>query len=232
MNTNKKNLSQKTQTLLGVIISVIAIPIIILNVSLILKTITNSGTVPDFAGYFPLVTLTDSMSPEIYGGDLMILKKIDGTNAEVDDVISFYDPDSKRRAITTHRIIEKHWMEDGIYYKTKGDANSVADETMVKADDVFGVVINNIPKMGHVVLFVQSTSGIVLLIIFPLCAFVLYDAGRKYLEISSIKKENEDLKKKVIELEDALANAQKESLNIYTEPRIGENINQNYDGGD
>ena len=99
---NTKNNSQKTESaksgkilsIIGIIICVILIPILFVNITLIVKSMTNQDEVPKSGGYCPLIVLTGSMEPEIMDGDLIIVKQIDGEDVAVGDVIAFFDPET------------------------------------------------------------------------------------------------------------------------------------------
>lgn len=196
MEKEKGTLKHKLANIIGLIMCIVAIPILIVNIMLITKSIIESNKAPDFAGYLPLVTLTDSMNPEIKGGDLMIMKVIEGDEAEIGDIIAFYDPDSKKRSITTHRVIGIKYDDDGNkMYETKGDANNAADRTPVPAENVFALYLSKVDRLGNVVIFVQTPVGVTLLVILPALLFVMYDSGKKYLYAKKVEKENEVLKK-------------------------------------
>lgn len=67
--TGKGNIRQKIFNIAGIVLCVILIPILILNLTLIIKSYTNKDKVPSIGGYMPLIVLTDSMYPEIKSGD-------------------------------------------------------------------------------------------------------------------------------------------------------------------
>ena len=68
----KNDIWHNSLTIVGIIMCVILIPILIVNCTLIVKSFINKEDVPDFGGYLPLIVLTDSMYPEIKGGDLIV----------------------------------------------------------------------------------------------------------------------------------------------------------------
>ena len=56
--------SNKVLTIIGIVICVILVPILIVNVTMIVKGLVNGDKVPTFAGFAPLIVLSDSMNPE------------------------------------------------------------------------------------------------------------------------------------------------------------------------
>ena len=67
-------MKQKLLTILGTVLCVILLPILIINLTLIVKSYTNTEEVPSIGGHFPMIVLTDSMYPVIHSGDLIICR--------------------------------------------------------------------------------------------------------------------------------------------------------------
>ena len=59
----KSSASNKVLTIVGIILCVIFIPILIINVTMIIKGFVKKDEVPTIGGYAPLIVLTDSMNP-------------------------------------------------------------------------------------------------------------------------------------------------------------------------
>jgi signal peptidase len=58
---------------------------------------------------------------------------------------------------------------EGTGYRTKGDANNTEDSETVSYDDVVGILKTSIPNIGNAVLFMQTSKGMLLCIVLPLC---------------------------------------------------------------
>ena len=166
---------------IGVILIVVLVPVLALNLTLIIKSYTNKDEVPSFGGYLPMIVLTDSMSPTIYSGDLVIDHTVDPATLKVDDIISYYDPESQSGdSIVTHRITEITKTDDGkVAFMTKGDFNNAADKTPVPADKVVGLYQFRIPNGGNVAMFMQTTTGLIVCVVVPLILLVAYDVIRR-----------------------------------------------------
>ncbi len=169
----------KIMTIIGIIICVILVPILIINITLIIKSHTNKDDVPKIGGYCPLIVLTGSMEPEIKDGDLIIVKQIDGEDVKVGDVISFFDPESTSNSVLTHRVTEIVDENGSLSFRTKGDANNTEDKMPVPADELVGIYKSRIPGAGNVAMFMQSTAGLVICVILPLILLVGYDVIRR-----------------------------------------------------
>ena len=170
----------KVMTAIGIVLCVILAPLLIANLTMIIKSYTNSDDVPSFGGYCPFIIMTDSMQGTINAGDLIFDKVVtDPEEIKRDDIISFFDPASRTQSIVTHRVIEITKDKDGLAFITKGDANNTHDDDPVPAKNVVGVYCFRLPGMGNVVMFMQSTTGLVVCVALPILLLIAYDAIRR-----------------------------------------------------
>ena len=191
METKKQKLvsktSSKVMTIVGIVLCVILLPILIVNLTLIIKGFT-SDDVPSIGNNIPLIVLTESMEPTIDGGDLIIIKKAKPEDIKQGDVISFYDPVSKSSAIVTHRVIEV--LEDPetgkILWRTQGDSKeNTADPVPVSEDLLVGRWSKKgdtgvrIPYLGSIAMFMQTTTGLILCVFLPILLVIGYDMLRR-----------------------------------------------------
>lgn len=112
---------------------------------------------------YPSVIATGSMEPMIKPGDVILVKKIvdmEGINAlKVGDIIQF----RRNGVLISHRIIDTiNDKKEGIRFKTKGDNNTGPDTDLVRPEDVKGIVIKSIPKIGWPTLLMKSKEDILL----------------------------------------------------------------------
>lgn len=110
------------------------------------------------------VVLSGSMEPTLSPGDVVIVGA--PTAIAVGDVITFR---AGSEVPTTHRVVGV----DGTVYTTQGDANEDADERPVTRADVIGEVVLVIPVIGHLILWVNTPTGYVTLVVAPLVLFAL-----------------------------------------------------------
>ena len=130
---------------------------------------------PVFNAY---VVLSGSMLPEIKVKDIVVTKKVPAESLEVEDIITFIAPNSRYGGrSSTHRIKEKYYDESlGTYsYRTKGDANNVADASLVPNDNVLGKVILKIPKLGYLQDILSSKGGLIIVVLIPCLTILSYD---------------------------------------------------------
>ena len=178
--------------------------VILIVIGIILLGIFVSGKIAQSKGETPPISLytiiSPSMTPNIKVYDVVVVKTTDTSALQVGDVISFYSNnvyfDGKP---ITHRIVKKYNTEEGISYRTKGDANAVVDNDYVYEQNIVGKVIFKIPALGRVQFFLASQGGWFIAILIPALAVISYDIVKiaKLIaiknKINRIKKQGKDI---------------------------------------
>lgn len=219
--STKNALSKKKIILnvIGIILCIILIPILVINGFLIVKGITNKHEVPSIGGNAPLIVLTGSMDPTIKAGDLIVTKKIDAEDVKVGDVISFFDPDGNGSTIVTHRVVSIEIDENSgeTFFRTKGDNNDIVDMTPVPVENLVGRWEGTrFWGLGRVVLFTQSTVGIIVIIAVIVAGIFVYMIVRK----------------RIHDKETDLLKAELAALKAAQEGEIGDKVPSDKDGTD
>lgn len=178
-NQSKERTKQRILTIIGSILCVLLIPILIINVTLIVKSYVNTDEVPTFGGWCPLIVLTDSMLPEISSGDLIICQEIEAEDVKVRDVISFFDPAGSGTSVVTHRVIEIIEENGQLKFRTRGDNNNTEDTELVPAENLVGIYRSRVAGAGNVAMFLQTTPGLILCVVLPLVLLIGYDVLRR-----------------------------------------------------
>ncbi len=111
-----------------------------------------------------------SMNPALKEGDLITYKETLPSGGEVGDMIIYSIPPQIQKhyscpPVVTHRVIEIRNNAMGLYYRTKGDNNAAQDPWSVRQCDIIGKVNQRIPYLGFPLLFLQSRSGLILILI-------------------------------------------------------------------
>lgn len=174
-----KSTKQKILFIIGTILCIILLPILIINLTLIVKSYTNADEVPSVGGYFPMIVLTDSMDPEIQSGDLIFCHTVEAEAVQVGDIISFYDPMGNGSTVVTHRVMEIKDEGTGRSFITKGDNNNTEDQMPVQAEDVIGLYKSRIAGAGNIAMFMQTTPGLIVCVIVPVILLIGWDVLRR-----------------------------------------------------
>ncbi len=181
MTKEKTSMSHKILSVIGIVLCIILTPILIINITLIIKSNTNKDEVPSISGYLPMIVLTDSMYPEIKSGDLIICHTIDAESVREADVIAFFDPAGNGSSVVTHRVMEIVNKDGKLFFKTKGDNNNIEDKTLVPAENLVGIYQTRIAGAGNIAMFMQTTTGLIVCVVLPIILLVGYDIIRRHL---------------------------------------------------
>ena len=189
----KKNMKEKKKISISFIIFLIVIiPIIAVNLNIIIKSKLYPDKIPDVLGYKSFIVLSGSMETEIYSGDLVFTKIIDKTKLKEGDIIAFRN---EADMVTTHKIIKIEDDNGVLYYTTKGINNNVEDKEKVLDNEVEGIYLFRIPKLGGILLKAQQPFIIVVIVIgILLFGYTLYnieDKKRIKEELQEYQKQNE-----------------------------------------
>ena len=175
------NFTHKAFTVIGTILCIILTPVLIINLTLIAKSYINQDEVPSVGGWLPLIVLTDSMQPEIDGGDLIICHTIEAEEIKTGDVIAFFDPAGNGTSIVTHRVIEIVEENGELSFRTKGDNNNAEDKLLVSENDLVAIYKTRIAGAGNIAMFMQSPTGLIVCVVLPIVMLVGYDLIRRKL---------------------------------------------------
>jgi signal peptidase I len=93
----------------------------------------------------PVAIATKSMMPEIYQGDIVIIKKCNANDVNVGDIIEYQTEDYN----IIHRIIEKKQNNGNFIFTTKGDNNKQPDSDPVNENQLIGKVILRVKYLGY-----------------------------------------------------------------------------------
>ncbi|GAA3531501.1 hypothetical protein GCM10022234_30800 [Aeromicrobium panaciterrae] len=104
----------------------------------------------------PIVVRSDSMSPQINRGDLVIARASSAGDVAVGDVVSVKNRAGVR---VTHRVETVDPFGSSIQFTLKGDANDVPDSQVYNETSVDRVV-STIPKLGYLFAVAVSPIGI------------------------------------------------------------------------
>ena len=210
MAKEKTSATQKVLTIIGTVLCIILIPILLINLTLIAKSYIHADEVPSVGGKFPMIVLTDSMYPVIESGDLIICNTANAEEIAEGDIISFYDPMGNGTSVVTHRVLEIVKEDGEISFRTKGDNNNAEDQVLVPADSLIGIYQTRIPKVGHVAMFMQTTTGLIVCVVLPIVLLVGYDVLRRKKYEKAQKQDTDALLKELEELRRMKAEKEKQ----------------------
>ena len=173
-----------------VIVSIALWGVILLAALFAFTTLATRDTanVSSLAGYTPMVVKTDSMAPTFYSGDLILIRKCDTSKLAEGDIICFHTIIDNEYALNTHRIEKIDENENMRSYTTKGDNNAIADTHIISDGDIVGKYVGRLSKFGHVMDFLSSSMGFLIVIVLPMLLFFIYQVYHLIMVSINLKK--------------------------------------------
>ena len=174
-------------TVTGIILCVVLVPILIINCTLIINGILFPDKVPSIGGYIPLIVKSPSMQDVIPAGSLIICQEADPQDIEVGNIISFFDPEVRKPSVVTHQVVRLERDIDPVTgeaytvsWRTKGTTNDTEDRLSAPTENLVGIYTGIcFAGVGSVLLFMQSTTGLLLCLFIPIAAIIAYEVLRR-----------------------------------------------------
>lgn len=152
-----------------------------------------NGKVANVFGKSILRVASGSMEPTFYAGDYILVEKVPFEQLKKGDIIAFYSTDESIYGMAnTHRIVAVN--DDGSFV-TKGDANSIADDTLVLENKVIGKYVRKMRFFKWVNSFKSANKLILLGVIILALVMSVYEC-RTILKITRL---SDDDKKRIYE---------------------------------
>lgn len=105
--------------------------------------------IPRLWGWEPLIVQSGSMEPTIPTGSVLFTDT--GKREPIADDIITYQLEQgreKEAKLVTHRVVRLEQRSEEIVYITKGDANRQEDFVPVREDQITGIYVFHVPKVG------------------------------------------------------------------------------------
>ena len=152
----------------NVVILLIIVPILIYNITLIIKYIQNPKETPDFLGFKTYEIVSRSMEDTINKNDIIVVKKVDKNEINENDIISF----DNGNEIITHRIVDIENINGQTLYTTKGDNNRFADDEKISFEQIEGKYVFKLSKLGYLMNFLKNRYFLIILFIILIFCFI------------------------------------------------------------
>ena len=230
----KKSAAEITMFWVSIGLCVLMLPLLLMNIVLIFKSIIHPNDLPTIFGYKPLIVLSDSMYPTIKKGDLIFTQVVDVKDLKPGDVITYreYEDDGKTLGtVVTHKIYDITTETDGehagqlkfrtyginnqrqadgkIQYNKNGEMVVINMDDAVYAPQIEGRYTSKINGLGSFIYWMQGTWGLIVCIGIPLVAFIVYEFIKRNEEIKAQRASNASTTNELEELRKKLADLEK-----------------------
>ncbi len=141
---------------------------------LALVSVAGLVAMPKIMGGQGVIVLSGSMEPALPTGGLAFVEPLSANEIEVNDILTHRrNPNSS--TLVTHRVVERIDGPNGLVFRTKGDANEVADRDLIPASTVVGRVVFDVPYVGHLVDSLKDRSTFYLLVGIPDVLLIVHE---------------------------------------------------------
>lgn len=230
----KKSAAEITMFWVSIGLCVLMLPLLLMNIVLIFKSIIHPNDLPTIFGYKPLIVLSDSMYPTIKKGDLIFTQVVDVKDLKPGDVITYreYEDDGKTLGtVVTHKIYDITTETDGehagqlkfrtyginnqrqadgkIKYNADGEMVVINMDDAVYAPQIEGRYTSKINGLGSLIYWMQGTWGLIVCIGIPLVAFIVYEFIKRNEEMKVQRASNASANNELEELRKKLADLEK-----------------------
>ena len=158
--TKKLNRKKIIKNIFKAIIYPIIILVLICNIILLVQKIITPDKIATIFGYKAFVISSGSMEPTLNIGDIVIIKETKQEQISKGNIITF----RKDGYNITHRINDIIEKDGEKYYQTKGDKNTTNDADLVKYEEIEGVYVFKIDKIGSIITYAQNTTTIIIIV--------------------------------------------------------------------
>ncbi|HEY8422151.1 MAG TPA: signal peptidase I [Thermoclostridium sp.] len=188
----------------GIVLVVLGVFIVYMLVFMFKGMKTNET--PTIFGHQIYIVRSNSMSPTFETGSLLLVKHVDTSSIQVNDIITFKEKNDS--VATTHRVV-KILNDNGLQFVTRGDANNVDDPMPVSADEVVGRVVFWIPYIGYLLGFIRTKEGLLVFIIVPALIIIITQIISFIREVKK-KEDKPSTEELQAQLQELLSNSRRE----------------------
>ncbi len=230
-NRVKKIINRVVTATLAVIFVIVLILLVTVFVQL------GRHETPTLFGYRFFYVVTDSMTPYISPGDVIVGKKVTDTTVLTEGTVVTYTATSGAMAgnLITHRIVK------GVYYDenlssyaivTRGDKAGATDDAPVKISDVNSVMIRKSAVISWILKAFRSGAGFALLLVLPLTFLLVCLIIRLVAVIKSPAEKTEAADENCLTTEEKIAIIKKRAVEEYIRNEAIEEYRKNESDGE
>ena len=189
MTTNEPTGQKRAGSVARFVISAILF-LLAFSVFLVVLRAKKENKIPTFFGYSFSVVVTGSMEPDIRVGEFLVVRETNMDRVEVgDDILFISQSGPVQGEAVVHRVIEKGTDAEGIYFRTQGINNSLADSDRVRAENYIGKAVWHSEFFGKIFGFL---SNIEVLMMIAVLVIVIPFAIRQVIKIVRLVKSREE----------------------------------------
>ena len=162
-----------------------------------------SGAKPHFFGYYIFNVASDSMTPMLQVGDVILVKECDGEDVHKGDVITYHGTAGELAGKDiTHKVIEEPIKDSGgtLRIQTKGMKEGAIKDPVFTGGQVIGKYVCTLRVLSFVYNVFRQWYGLLifLAIVFVLMGFEIYNLAKISKKAEKIEPITEEQLKQIL----------------------------------
>ncbi|MFH5882605.1 signal peptidase I [Liberiplasma polymorphum] len=131
--------------------------------------------IPLFNRYQHYVIVSASMEPVINVGDVVVInQKVNYEDLAVDDIVAVNVTINNQDVVVVHYIHSITTVNGSTTYLTRPEGETEPDSWELSKEDINGVYVFRIQKVGSFLLFAQSTIGRIVIVVDIIIIYIVY----------------------------------------------------------
>jgi len=185
----EKKTKSKARKIVDVVLTVILVLIFVLCVAVLIHVHTADD--PSIFGYSLYTVVTDSMSPTLHVGEVILVKRVEASEIHEGDIVTFHGTQGELDGkIVTHRVVSDG-VVDG-YLTTRGDKLGATTDDPIPFTDVIGKMIKKSGSFYVLYSVFTSKEGFLLLVFIPLFVMLIVQIVSFAKAVKSRKEDSEE----------------------------------------
>ena len=166
---SKTSTQPRSGSIVGIItwlVLLLLLPIMLLSLSIVIQAVRQPNRLPMIFGYKALVLLPDENTNDRALG---LIRLVEPTTLTIDDWVAYQE----NNTFFVEQIAEIQLQTKGFTLRTK--AGQTDSQTLIDVNQLEGILIRRIPRLGSLALFLQSPLGLMLFLLLPCLLLLLFD---------------------------------------------------------
>ena len=162
-------MGKKILTVLSTVLLIVMIGVVVLIFAARL-----SGKSPSVFGYHVFRVSSESMTPTLEIGDVILVKECYPEDIHNGDIITYHGMEGELKGkIITHRVTQQPEERDGMfYYRTKGDRVGAVIDPEISFTQIEGKYVDKLPLIDKLYSFFLSPLGLVTFVVVIIALFM------------------------------------------------------------
>lgn len=134
-----------------------------------------TGRIPTLFNHSVFIILTDSMTPELSPGDVILVEHVDPSEIKNGDYVTYNGASGDYAGkVITHKVVqEPNFVNGKFYYQTQGIKSGAPLDPEISEDELIGRCVTKLTVVTFFYKIFSNTFGFIFLIVVPLIGMLI-----------------------------------------------------------